>query len=621
VRIVAIVKFPPIQGGVSAQSYWVTRELAAAGHDVTVVTNSPAVEPEYRLGLSRDDLAWFGPPRTNVRLRLVDDRGARHVPYNKPYAERLAAAAIAEIRRNGADLVYSYYLQPYGVAGHLAAAETGLPHVFRHAGSDRFRLLDDPTLAPLYKTVLRNATAVMTPADGFLGLGLAPEAMVGTSKGHVPRDVFRPEGERMDLAAYGTWRPELPTVGVYGKVARSKGHFDLVEALAALRREGVRVNLVAMVGGRKAAEFRAAVERAGLADDTILVPFQPAWRVPELVRACDVVCYLERDFPIAGHAPLVPTEVFATGTCLVVSREAARKELRYDEILRTGAAYVVEPKDHAELAAALRDAVSDLAAARERGRRGHAVVAEDGRAEWLAYYERTFAAAVAAGRPARPSGDELRSYARRVLPAVAAAAGDAFEKALDVVATDAREPWRARVEYAAGVLDTVADASPLLDFLAKRARLRLDLDDVTGRTPFGVPVREHDEDAPPCAPDDVPVLSRLAEVVRVDRATLDAAAAAGDPIDAAAFEPWFADGSVALLLQRRPNLLPRVFAVGAVTERLLAGCDGRRTVAELADELGVAVVTVRRTLAHLAVLGVVAFVLDDPLATAFGVAG
>ena len=51
-RICAIVKYPPIQGGVSAQSYWLCRGLAEAGHDVHVVTNADEVEGDYRLVLT-----------------------------------------------------------------------------------------------------------------------------------------------------------------------------------------------------------------------------------------------------------------------------------------------------------------------------------------------------------------------------------------------------------------------------------------------------------------------------------------------------------------------------------------------------------------------------------------
>jgi hypothetical protein len=43
-RICFIGKYPPIQGGVSAQTYWAVRGLAERGHEVCVVTNADEVE-------------------------------------------------------------------------------------------------------------------------------------------------------------------------------------------------------------------------------------------------------------------------------------------------------------------------------------------------------------------------------------------------------------------------------------------------------------------------------------------------------------------------------------------------------------------------------------------------
>ena len=42
-RICAIGKFPPIQGGVSMRTYWTAHGLAAYGHEVHVVTNAKEV--------------------------------------------------------------------------------------------------------------------------------------------------------------------------------------------------------------------------------------------------------------------------------------------------------------------------------------------------------------------------------------------------------------------------------------------------------------------------------------------------------------------------------------------------------------------------------------------------
>ena len=58
-RICAVIKYPPIQGGVSAQSFWLARGLADAGHEVFVVTNADSVEDDYRILMTDDDRRWL----------------------------------------------------------------------------------------------------------------------------------------------------------------------------------------------------------------------------------------------------------------------------------------------------------------------------------------------------------------------------------------------------------------------------------------------------------------------------------------------------------------------------------------------------------------------------------
>ena len=55
VRICIIGKFPPIQGGVSARTYWGAHDLAARGHEVHVVTNAKEVRPPFRMHMRRQD--------------------------------------------------------------------------------------------------------------------------------------------------------------------------------------------------------------------------------------------------------------------------------------------------------------------------------------------------------------------------------------------------------------------------------------------------------------------------------------------------------------------------------------------------------------------------------------
>ena len=48
-KLCIIGKYPPIQGGVSRQMYWLARCFAELGHQIHFVTNADEVELEYRI--------------------------------------------------------------------------------------------------------------------------------------------------------------------------------------------------------------------------------------------------------------------------------------------------------------------------------------------------------------------------------------------------------------------------------------------------------------------------------------------------------------------------------------------------------------------------------------------
>ena len=140
-RICLVSKYPPIQGGVSASSYWTARGLAERGHHVDVVTNAHEVIPEYRLLLEPRDSSWLEPrfPVTggSVRVQQTQPFGPStyYISPANPFVSKLAGLAI-DVIRDGAEIVIARYFEPYGVAGYLAAQATGAKLVLSHSGSD-----------------------------------------------------------------------------------------------------------------------------------------------------------------------------------------------------------------------------------------------------------------------------------------------------------------------------------------------------------------------------------------------------------------------------------------------------------------------------------------------------
>jgi glycosyltransferase involved in cell wall biosynthesis len=401
VRICVIGKFPPIQGGVSRHTYWSAHALAERGHEVHVVTNAKEVDAPYRMHMRPADWRRCAARYTagSVTVHWTDpaDASQFHIPMASPFVSKLAAIAAGLHAQRPFDVVYSHYLEPYGVAGCLVAHMTGAPHVARMAGSDAGRLWHHPQLEPLYDHVLRSATRVIAigaVAERAAERGIDPGRIVAGGGFAVPEHVFTPRGPALDLASlqaaiardpvcrdlmWGGFAADRPYFGVCGKLGESKGSFALLKAMSRLKSAGLDVGLVALAHGPPAIEraFRALARKLGLVDDILQLPFLPHWRVPELLRGCLAACCLEQDFPIAFHSPIIPREVLLCGTCLVASTEVIRKLPAYGRLPHGyGCVAIEDVNDIDVLSERLGAIVRDPILARSVGRRGHAYAHE-----------------------------------------------------------------------------------------------------------------------------------------------------------------------------------------------------------------------------------------------------
>jgi glycosyltransferase involved in cell wall biosynthesis len=644
-RICAIVKYPPIEGGVSALSYRIVMSLAAAGHQVSVVTNADEVEDDYRIWMrpqDRDRLEAVFPNGGSVTLVAtspVSRKMSMHIPHSKPFTTKLASLATEEIRRIDAEVVFSYYFEPYGLAAHLAAQWTGTPHVLQHAGSDRTRLLAHPELSLAYREILRRADLVVTQPGTIEGFGVATERVFQLKPLGLPVAFTDPDSRALDvdatiaqLAAAGhpwiTNSAPMPrdraTFGIYGKLGEQKGSYDLVAALARLSSTGRAFNLLVMAGGHERERFLEAVRAADLADQTWTLPFLPHWRVPEFLRSLTAACFLERRFPVAIHTPGIPHEILTVGTCLVVSQEIADKQYFRDELRSGDNAYIVhDPSDVDELADTLGSIADDPIAAGGVGRAGRDLIRPGGSDTGLAdAYEQLFRRAVQLrNQPAAPSGpqsaltDGSRLLLRRFMPATTAVLGESVDDAVRPLdgldfASDAHRAYAC----AGAIVDWIGqqngsvpqNAATAASFERDLLWSRVDLESADGGTMFprrGVSALVLSEPVTLAAR--TPVTATGVRI-RPYRADIEAVLAAlRDRRDCERLD----ERRVTFLFLKRGDLDGAVMRIGPVTQALLRLCDGHTSVSVIAERLqrdhGVAAEAVEAAVLNLASLRVV----------------
>jgi glycosyltransferase involved in cell wall biosynthesis len=395
-RICIVGKYPPIQGGVSMRTYWTAYRLAERGHEVHVVTNAKEVSPPFRMHMRPDDWAHceaqFSTGSLTVHWSDPVDRSQSYIPMASPFVSKLASIAAKLHAERTFDVIYSHYMEPYGVAGYLASEITGVPHVVRMAGSDAGRLWHHRQLDTLYDHVLRSAECVIaggTVMERAIERGVSSRRIAFGGGYALPETLFTPDGPAIDLKSligelgsadpvgdtlWGDFTGERNYFGVYGKLGETKGSFALLAAMHRLKLAGVNVGLVALAHGKPDVEgkFREMAQELGLTDRILQLPFLPHWRVPDFLRGCLAVCCLEQDFPIGIHSPMVAREALLCGCCLVASKEVLRKLPEYDRLPSGyGCVAVDNVHDVGELAQRLADIANDPAPAAAVGARGH----------------------------------------------------------------------------------------------------------------------------------------------------------------------------------------------------------------------------------------------------------
>jgi glycosyltransferase involved in cell wall biosynthesis len=354
-QILLFGKYPPIQGGVSAATYWACRDLAAEGHDVHVVTNAAQVESSYRQFLSPEDtekLEATGLPGSVVVHNIVPIKPFAYIPWAPPFVSQLLGLGVELLERSEFQIIIGWYYEPYAVAATILGSLSNLPVVVRHAGSDVARLARVPDLAHTYSLVHRKAEIVVTTRTSsalLLDLGVPSEKL------RIGRGVCLPVSHRANTnkIVVQSWTRHFsdwietcglreavvarlkalnhrdytqgrPTIGTYGKVGLHKGSFYLIAALEQVARLGYKFDFMNIATGSPLqlnSFYQRLLECENLVASTWLFPPLAPWRIPEFLSTCDAVAFLEHKFPISIHRPGIPREILASSACLLCTTD------------------------------------------------------------------------------------------------------------------------------------------------------------------------------------------------------------------------------------------------------------------------------------------------------------
>ena len=388
----------PQSGGQGVYTHYLSRELAALGHRVTVYSGPPYPElaPDVplvkvpSLDLYRPEDPFRTPGRDEFRdlVDIVEFAIMCAAGFPEPLTFSLRARRLLRARRNQIDIVHDNQCLGYGIRGlvgdgfplvatvhHPITVDRALELAQAESWRRRLNIRRWYGFLRMQKRVVRALPRILTVSESSArdicrDMGASPDRLAVVPVG-VDTALFRPlpQVARVPGRLLTTASADVPL----------KGLLPLLEAVAKVRTER-HAELVIVGRPKPGSAVPATIERLGLEDAVTLAGVVSAERLVELYAEAEVavVPSLYEGFSLPA------VEAMACGVPLVCTTGGALPEV----VGRGGdTALLVPPNDPGALAAAIVRALDDAALRRRLARAGRARVVE--RFSWRATAEAT----------------------------------------------------------------------------------------------------------------------------------------------------------------------------------------------------------------------------------------
>lgn len=368
-NILIVSKYPPIEGGVSSQNYWMAKALGQRGHKVFVVSNCWEVEQRFREQIEEKELHLLEPK--NVELFSTSPEFRSPIPFSRYYESRITSIALDVINKHNIDVVYSHYLLPYGISALIVKRITNKPWLLQHAGSDITRLFSFSQLKSIFVECFKNAGRVIgysNTREKFLENNLDVNKLI-----HVNRSIdlkeFSPNVELYDFSGFDI--DEETTIFTYfGKISGLKKTYELVDAASEIRNEDFRLVFVTE-NGKSVEELKHFAEKKGIIKKCIFMPFMPPWKIPSIMKASSCIVCPESEeepyLPKGTHGPQIAREAMAVGKAVIIGKGVKEKGI-YKNTTEGENILIVDPANKQNFSETLKFVINNKEKVKEIGR-------------------------------------------------------------------------------------------------------------------------------------------------------------------------------------------------------------------------------------------------------------
>jgi glycogen synthase len=363
-------EYPPVVvGGLGRHVHALATELAAAGHEVVVLSRQPAgsdaathpttdevvegvrvlrvAEDPLHLELDRDLVAWtlaMGHALLRAGLTRLVPSWRPDVVHAHDWLVAHPAIALADVLE--VPLVATIHATEAGrYAGWLSSP------LSRQVHSAEWWLANRADTLITCSAAMRTEVAELFEVD--------PDPIVVLHNGIAPRR-WRADPNRVRTVRERFAPGDAPVLLYFGRLEYEKGVHDLIAALPRIRRARPGTRLVVAGTGTARDELAAAVRSHRVRRCVTFAGHLPDADLAALLRAVDAVVLPSRYEPFG----IVALEAAAAGAPLVASTAGGLGEVVVDG--ETGLSF--PPGDVARLAAAVGTVLADPAAAARRAR-------------------------------------------------------------------------------------------------------------------------------------------------------------------------------------------------------------------------------------------------------------
>lgn len=344
-RIAILSKYPPLEGGIAAKTYWLARGLAVRGHMVHVITHGTRAGRQYRITNGESDPDAL----PNLQVHRIEDDMPWHIPEDDESVLALLDLTIRVVREHEVQILDTGYLVPYGLVGHLVKSSMGVCHVIRHGGSDLEKFLKKGILETVLKEAIAGADMVITEERH--------QGLLESINSHlVCHPTYVPDAE--SFAPVNRLRPRyrLASIGKINYYWQHKGLQFVAKIMGELTEQ---FECLVVGQGKGTSDFQKSLG-TGIVSKLIWRPFIPPWEMPGLLNQLDGIFIFESGLP---HRTVsnVALEALCSGIGVITDRTDFTKMYRNLVTIGKNQVLVVYPSESSSAAEMITQWVQERA--------------------------------------------------------------------------------------------------------------------------------------------------------------------------------------------------------------------------------------------------------------------